>query len=122
MEGFGMELYPPSLFSINAESCRFDIFSASYDTEVLRKISDRITVRHPDDTSRTNTLHEFIMLMLDRQMSTAILTKSARLHLSSCLIDQALGTIADTQQRELTSDCRKIYAKGFAIIHGVRTT
>ena len=63
VEGFGMELDPPRTLAIDTEGCCLHILSAGDDTEALRERGDGVTVGHPDDTPRCDTLEELIILV-----------------------------------------------------------
>ena len=63
VECFGMELNPPRTLAINTEGCCLYVLGAGDDTEALRERGDGITVGHPDDTARCDTLEELIILV-----------------------------------------------------------
>ena len=90
-----MELYAPGLLAIDTEgSCRY-ILCASYDTEALGELSDRVSVRHPYGRPLGDPLHQRIVGVVDREVCTPVLTAVAWLYLATCLMDYALRPIAD---------------------------
>ena len=95
-----MELDAPRAFTIDAEGCCLYILGAGDDSEAFGKGRDGVSVRHPYDTSRTNSFEEFVILVTQGEVCTTILTAIARLYLTSCLVDEALCSIAYTQYRK----------------------
>ena len=63
VECFGMELDPPRTLAIDSEGCGLYVLGAGDDTEALRERGDGVTVGHPDDTARGDTLEELIILV-----------------------------------------------------------
>ena len=82
-----MELYPPSLLSIDAEGSSLYILRASDDTEALGELRNRIPMRHPYRATGANPFQQGIMLMTDREVSTSILTAIAGLYTTSSLMN-----------------------------------
>ena len=54
---------PPRTLAIDTEGCCLYVLGAGDDTEALRERGDGVTVGHPYDTARCDTLEELIILV-----------------------------------------------------------
>ena len=60
-----MELYPPGMLAIDTEGSSCYILRASYDTEALGELCDRVAVRHPYGCPLGDPLHQRVVSMVD---------------------------------------------------------